>query len=556
MFENFGQFLWHITDKIVSVYEKLNQWAVKEIVRRIVKTGELNKASVNQIYKMREAGMTMEAIQQEVAKHSPLSEAEVKKVFEDAAIESTKEDEKLYEEAGVSHDTVLESEKMQTVLETANLQTNNELKNICRTMANSSEKIFIEALDDAYMKVQSGMASYEQAITQAIQEVAKGGLYITYPSGKKDHIETAVRRALMTGLNQGTIRMKLEQIKNNGFDLIATSQHLGARTGGKELYEDHSRWQGKVYSISGTSKKYPSFVEECGWGKGGGIGGWNCRHHIYAFIEGVSELPKPMDVEENKRVEKLNKTQRRLESEIRAKKRELIGLKEAMEVTSDNNLKFELSQQYDKTAYELREMRKKYDNFCGENNLKTWDERLKVVKFEREQSYEARLGANRYAKDLKQTGGRKVVDYSNYDEFRKEHDRREKHARKYYESVRNSDKQAIITAISKNIGKSENYVKKVIDHVFVNKYNLSTGYETFLPDYEIAESFRRIREGKNILPHDITMMKHEHLECGLMNKLGYKYDLAHDITNRKYNYQKEVREYEGKLKNGKNGQKK
>lgn len=396
MFGNFSRFLWHITDKISEIYERLNQWAVKEIVRRIIKTGEINKSSVNQIYKMREAGMTMTAIQKEVTKHSGLSEKEVKKAFEDAAIESSKEDEKLYRKAGIKSDNVLQSEKMKNVLETASLQTNSELKNITRTMANQSERIFVEALDGAYMKVQSGMTGYEQAIAEAVKEVSKNGLYIQYPSGHSSTVETAVRRALMTGLNQGTIKMKIEQIKSMGNDLLVTSRHLGARTGGKYPYEDHSKWQGKVFSISGTSDKYPSFKEECGWGKGGGIGGWNCRHHVYGFVEGVSRLPEPVDTEENKRIEELNKKQRRMETAIRSKKRELIGLQEAMDISSDDKLKFELQQQYDKSAYELRGMNNGYKEFCKKNELKTWNERLKIVDFERQQSYEARLGADRY----------------------------------------------------------------------------------------------------------------------------------------------------------------
>jgi len=36
-------------------------------------------------------------------------------------------------------------------------------------------------------------------------------------------------------------------------------------------------------------RRYPDFIETCGYGKGGGIGGWNCRHSFYAFIDGIME---------------------------------------------------------------------------------------------------------------------------------------------------------------------------------------------------------------------------------------------------------------------------
>lgn len=398
MSQDFGKYLYHSTDRIVEIYESLNQYAIKEIVRRLVKTGYLNKVATNLIYKMQESGMTMQSIMEDVAAHSGMSMKEVRKAFEDAAIEASKEDTETYRQAGLEQNSILTSEVMKNALKTAMLQTNNELRNMTRTMAGKSQRIFIEAVDEVYMKVQSGMCTYETAIAEAIMEVSKNGLYVKYPSGRRDTIETAVRRALMTGLNQGTMRMKIEKMKEMGQDLLVTSQHIGARTGGKFPYEDHSKWQGKVFSLSGKSDKYPSFVEACGWGKGGGIGGWNCRHHIYAYIEGISKLPEPIDEEENRRVEELNKKQRRYESSIRAKKRELLGLKEGMETTDSDKLKFELQQQYDRSAYELRELNKNYNDFCSDNNLKTWNERKKVVDFQREQSYEARLGADRYKK--------------------------------------------------------------------------------------------------------------------------------------------------------------
>lgn len=549
MSQDFGNYLYHSTDRIVEIYESLNQYAIKEIVRRLVKTGYLNKVATNLIYKMQESGMTMESIMEEIARHSGMSIKEVKKAFEDAAIEASREDTETYRKAGLEQNNILTSEVMKNALKTAMLQTNNELRNMTRTMAGKSQKIFLEAVDEAYMKVQSGMCTYETAIADAIKEVSKNGLYVKYPSGRRDTIETAVRRALMTGLNQGTMRMKIEKMKEMGQDLLATSQHVGARTGGRFPYEDHSKWQGKVFSLSGKSDKYPPFVETCGWGKGGGIGGWNCRHHIYAFVEGVSKLPEPIDEKENKRIEELNKKQRRLESSIRAKKRELIGLKEGMEATDSDKLKFELQQQYDRSAYELRELNKSYNNFCADNNLRTWDERKKIVNFQREQSYEARLGADRYSINVKQSGGRKTVDYKNWSEYKKEQQRRDNHASMYYESVRNSNKNVIIETIASNTQFSKEYIKKAVDHIFFKEYNLNGSYIRFAPDYEIAESIRRLREGKTILEHDVLLLKHEHLEYGLMNKLGMDSAKAHDIANRKYNYQKAVEMYERELMN-------
>ncbi len=83
---------------------------------------------------------------------------------------------------------------------------------------------------------------------------------------------------------------------------------------------------------------------------------------------------------------------------------------------------------------------------------------------------------------------------------------------------------------------SEKAISKIYDHVFITIHDLDDGRHTFTPDYYMAESFRRLSEGKNIQPHDIILLKHEWLELGLMKRYGYAYQTAHDITERKYNY--------------------
>lgn len=52
----------------------------------------------------------------------------------------------------------------------------------------------------------------------------------------------------------------------------------------------------------------------------------NCRHTITTWIEGVSTMPKPMDVKEIERINKLEKTQRALERKVREAKRQAEGL--------------------------------------------------------------------------------------------------------------------------------------------------------------------------------------------------------------------------------------
>lgn len=115
-------------------------------------------------------------------------------------------------------------------------------------------------------------------------------------------------------------------------------------------------------------------------------------------------------------------------------------------------------------------------------------------------------------------------------------ERRAAHAEMYYETVRNSDKGTMCGKVAKNSGMSLKAVEKVYDHVFIQEHDLDGGRRRFDPDFYMAQSWQRLTEGKNVQPHDITLLKHEHLELGLMQKLGMDYETAHRLTEGKYNY--------------------
>lgn len=114
--------------------------------------------------------------------------------------------------------------------------------------------------------------------------------------------------------------------------------------------------------------------------------------------------------------------------------------------------------------------------------------------------------------------------------------KRNRHAQIYYNSVRNRDKQIEISKIAKNNNINKNTIQRVYEHIFENKYLLESGFKQFDPDFYMAQSWQRLREGKNIKKMDIIMLKHEALEHYLMNKYNLNYIEAHKLTEIKYNY--------------------
>ncbi|WP_244491724.1 hypothetical protein [Streptococcus timonensis] len=142
----------------------------------------------------------------------------------------------------------------------------------------------------------------------------------------------------------------------------------------------------------------------------------------------------------------------------------------------------------------------------------------------------------RYNRVMKSSGAVYGAWNDRNDPYNKE---RERHAQEFYESVRNRNKQHEIVKVSNNSGLSQSDVEKIYNHIFINEYDLEDGRKRFDPNYDMAESWRRLSEigGKNIQPHDLVMLNHELMEHDLMAK-GMKYDEAHELTNKTYNYQK------------------
>lgn len=87
-------------------------------------------------------------------------------------------------------------------------------------------------------------------------------------------------------------------------------------------------------------------------------------------------------------------------------------------------------------------------------------------------------------------------------------------------------------------------VSAIFDHIFINEHLLEDGSRhRFYPDYDMFLSWQRLRNGKNIQNHDLTLLQHELYESQLMKNNALCYEEAHKLAEKMYNYSKELREY-------------
>lgn len=119
-------------------------------------------------------------------------------------------------------------------------------------------------------------------------------------------------------------------------------------------------------------------------------------------------------------------------------------------------------------------------------------------------------------------------------------ERREIHAERYYEEVRNRTPYSDAKKISKNIGEFDvEQVEEIRQHMFIREQPRDGGLKRFDPDYEQAEAWQRLIDGKKIWDSDIVMLQHEYMELTIMKSTGCSYEEAHAQTNQVYNWFKE-----------------
>lgn len=377
-----------IVETLYPTIDELNIWITKDLIKRImarVGRGDLYLTGTDdwQLQVYQAAGGHLEAVQREIARWTKTSDAEIRRIFEDAGIKTLAYDSSFYTEHGLEALSLTQSEGMIRLLEDTYQRTAGTVHNFTRTTAQASQQRLITTLDEAHMKVASGAASYTQAVQEAIEGIVSEQTKVRYPTGHVDTIETAVLRAVRTGVAQASGNMAVKGMEERDWDVVLVSAHLGARYGdGGNNPGNHAWWQGKFYSRTGRTPGLPPFIESTGYGTGEGLCGWNCRHSF-----GPGDLRhnpfRDFDAEENKKAYDLSQKQRAQERRIRQTKIKLVGLRQAIEGAEDPAAKATLEGEYQKAAKLLEKQNLAYNAFCQNNGLKRLADRIQVAQWTR-----------------------------------------------------------------------------------------------------------------------------------------------------------------------------
>lgn len=264
-----------LPEELAELFRGLELKLLEEICSRLKIADQLNEVTVQDIRALQSHGIDLEEIKKVISKTTNTGADKLEKLLDDVVDRNQAYYTEMIDLAHVTApERLADHEDIYAIYE----QTKGTYRNITRSMGFlvrqgrhrvmlPPAKAYQWALDSALLQVQSGAISYNQAIASAVRQLADSGLCVAYgkdgnilknmvqyepKKGKKvghiDHLDVAVRRAVMTGVNQLNQKYREQSMDYLETDLVEVTAHSGARdTDGPNGWENHKRWQGKVY---------------------------------------------------------------------------------------------------------------------------------------------------------------------------------------------------------------------------------------------------------------------------------------------------------------------
>ena len=389
-----------VADEVIDVYSQVEQDIADDIVRRTLKMGYVTDTARWQYRKAQEFGYFQDDVAGILSRAGARSRRQIKLIMSQAATDSLAFDDAIYKHVGLSPLPVAKSPALQALLLQGTDRTMRLISNFTKTTSTMSYEVFGSILDRAYLQILSGAFSPQTAIYNAIRELSEKGITrIAYESAagrvSYDNIDVAVRRAVITGVNQSVSKLQLARAEEMGCELVEVTSHSGARP-------SHAEWQGQVYALGNSGRHdYPDFEDSTGYGTGEGLCGWNCYHNFYPYFDGLSTRsfshdPSADAGRDNDADYELSQKQRYYERQVRAAKREASTWNAAVESARTEAEKAMYYDDFQWASVKLKRREAALQDFLNENGRTRDWYRLQTAGWNRSVSAKA-VWANRKA---------------------------------------------------------------------------------------------------------------------------------------------------------------
>ena len=203
--------------------------------------------------------------------------------------------------------------------------TKNDFEDAQQAVYRKMDDVYRQTIFKTEFQLSSGAISLRKAIDKATEEfLAKGIDCIVYSNGRHVNIADYAEMALRTASHRATLLGEGSKRDELGVHLVFVSAHANACKlclpwQGQILIDDVFSHPSKEYIARYKYKLLSDAIKA-------GLLHPNCRHTLATYFEGVTRLPKPQDPEKALENYNIEQKQRKLEREIRKRKRILAGI--------------------------------------------------------------------------------------------------------------------------------------------------------------------------------------------------------------------------------------
>lgn len=407
-----------IQEKIISLYQQLEDFILHDIANRLLKNSSMTATADRLIWRLQQMGESREEIMRKLQEITKLSRKELRALLQDAVLTSWEDEKPFYNSLGVAVSNPLENAEVVRIMDAQYRKSLGELSNLTRTTMEQSQKDLMNMLSEMDMQIAFGVKSPTTAVCEILDRYAGQGVYVNYPSGTRRTLEAAVRCCITTSAMQMTGQITAQYIGQYGVEYVCTSAHMGARVAqkGQPPLAGHDNWQGRILKIKGSEPGFPNLLESTGYDIVDGVGktvdlrglyGYNCKHSVQPCSKDSPNRwrdkdgnliigGEKIDSERNRKRYEISQKARAMERAIRETKRQLLMKEAEINGVAETDVKDILQPEYDKLAYKLRTQNKRYNEFCESNGLKKEIDRTKKSGFGRKQAAKANGAATRY----------------------------------------------------------------------------------------------------------------------------------------------------------------
>ena len=277
-----------LASKIVSRYQDLEERIMQDIVRRVVKAGEITSTADWQINRLRILGYSSEDIEKEIKKALNASYPEMFELYDKVINWEYVRNKDIYEQINAEYIPFEENGQLKQITESIIDQSFGDLENVTNSLGfyldygngqkvlTPLSQVYTKYLDAACYDIVTGAFDYNSVLRRVVTQLTNSGLrQIDYSSGRANRVDVAARRAGMTAVSQITGKISEYNAQKLGTEYFEVEWHAGARP-------THAVWQGRIWSKE-------QLYSVCGLGTVTGLLGANCYHTYYPFFPGISQ---------------------------------------------------------------------------------------------------------------------------------------------------------------------------------------------------------------------------------------------------------------------------